>query len=263
MQVLISWAQHHGTDPGPWRLLVCKEGYSEPPIGVFSDTTAADVLPPPYRRNVYTPAQMSEINASIVFRGMELPAALAPLRLAACEPVKRARAEAIDEVLTKFLEPSILPFALGEPLEIARVAVVAKPWAAGVRGWFGADQWLKVWGLSKYFTTPAHIATALPILKAIERPSPELGATVGKVYEADVTERLGGMLGEMETQEGLSIRFGKLDGLPYTFLWRYVFSIPLSFPFPCLIADHSSRHPPPSSATAAAPTPWRATLWRT
>ena len=180
-----------------------------------SEDIITDVLPHRFRRSAPT----SQVNATISFRGIKLPATIAPPRLAPCDPAKRARPAAVDQVFTKLLEPTILPFALGCPLDTARAALVAKPWAAGVRGWFEAGQWLKVWGLDKYFT-PAHQANAiLPVIKAIKRPSPELNAVVGKVYDAEVTEQMGSM-DTMEMNEGLSLRFGMLDGLPVTLLWR-------------------------------------------
>lgn len=174
-----------------------------------------DVLPYPFRRSAAT---VPPVNATISFQGIELSATIASLRLAACDPAKRARPAAVAEVFTTLLEPTILPFALGRPLETSRAALVAKPWAAGVRGWFEAGRWLRVWGLDKYFT-PAQANAILPVLKAIKRPSPELNAVVGKLYDASGTERTMYYY-EQETHEALTLRFGMLDGLPVTFLWR-------------------------------------------
>jgi len=86
---------------------------------------------------------------------------------------------------------------------------VAKPWATEVRGWFEAGQWLKVWGLDKYFT-PAQANAILPVIKAIKRPSPELNAVVGKFYDGSMIECVeweNEMIGEQEMHEGLSLRF--------------------------------------------------------
>jgi len=178
-----------------------------------------DVLPHRFRRIADT---VPQVNATIAFRGIELPATIAPLRLAACDPAKRAPPAAVDEVFTTLLKPTILPFALGRPLDAARAALVAKPWATEVRGWFEAGQWLKVWGLDKYFT-PAQANAILPVIKAIKRPSPELNAVMGKFYDGSMIECVeceNEMIGEQEMHEGLSLRFGMLDGLPVTFLWR-------------------------------------------
>jgi hypothetical protein len=208
-QVLLHWTKDRKLDPAPWRLVVDGDLY-----GPHSEDKITDVLPHSYRRSAAT----SQVNATISFRGIELPAIIAPLRLAACDPAKRARPALVDEVFTTLLEPTILPFALGRPLDTARAALVAKPWVKGVRGWFEAGQWLKVWGFDKYFT-PAQANAILPVIKAIKRPSPELNAHVGEVYDAEITERMGGME-TMETNEGLNLRFGMLDGLPVTLLWR-------------------------------------------
>jgi hypothetical protein len=76
-----------------------------------------------------------------------------------------------------------LPFALGHPRDAARVALVAKPWAADVRRCFERDStpFMKGFGLAEHFTTPAQAAAALSILKAIQRPSPELRGHGGGV----------------------------------------------------------------------------------
>lgn len=209
---MIAWAQHRGLDPGPWRLVV---GKTES-ISTHSEELMTDVLPHKFRR---FDASVSPVNAIISFRGIELPATIAPLRLAACDPAKRARPAAVAEVFTTLLESTILPFALSRPLDTARTALVDKPWAAGVRGWFEAGLWLKVWGLNKYFT-PAQANAILPVIKAIKRPSPELSVVVGKLYDGSRIECENEMIGEQEMHEALSLRFGMLDGLPVTFLWR-------------------------------------------
>jgi len=207
---LIAWAQHRGLDPGPWRLVV---GKTES-IRTHSEELMTDVLPHPQLRRFA--ATVSQVNATISFQGIELPATIAPR---ACDPAKRARPAAVAEVFTTLLEPTILPFALGRPLDTARAALVAKPWAAGVRGWFEAGLWLKMWGLDKYFT-PAQANAILPVIKAIKRPSPELNAVVGKLYDGSRIECENEMIGEQEMHVALSLRFGMLNGLPVTFLWR-------------------------------------------
>jgi hypothetical protein len=156
-------------------------------------------------------------DATVTFQGIALPAAILPLRLAACDPAVRARPEAVAEVFDNMLEELILPFALREPLAIVRAALVAKPWANGVRGWFAADRWVKVFGLSEYFTTPAQAAVALDVLKTIERPSPELAETV-RPYHQEISQPSLGT--RVTTYEGFQLRVGKFSGLPYTFLWR-------------------------------------------
>lgn len=127
------------------------------------------------------------------FRGVELPAAVAPLRLAACDPAPgqgRAPPDAIAQAFDAHLAQTTLPFALGHPLDAPRTALVGKPWAAGVKAWYeGPDaHFLKAWGLGKYFTTPAAAAGALALLKAVERPVPggALEKALTAEYEAKV-----------------------------------------------------------------------------
>ncbi len=79
------------------------------------------------------------------FRGLELPPTIAPLRLAACDPAKPARPAAVQQVFASLLKPTILPYALGQPLDAARGALVAASWAASVQGWFGAGEVLLWW----------------------------------------------------------------------------------------------------------------------
>jgi hypothetical protein len=159
-------------------------------------------------------------DATVTFRGLALPATILPLRLAACDPAVRARPEAIAEVFENMLEELILPFALHEPLDISRAGLVAKPWGTGVRGWFAADRWVKVFGLSEYFTTHDQAAAALDVLKAIERPSFELAETVSTRYQGEVKQRSSYDGMQFTMYEGCKMRVGKLAGLPYTFLWR-------------------------------------------
>jgi hypothetical protein len=190
--------------------------------------------------------------ATVTFRGVALPAAILPLRLAACDPAVRARPEAVAEVFDNMLDDLILPFALCEPLDIFRAALVAKPWGTGVRGWFAADRWVKIFGLSEYFPTHDQAAAALDVLKAIERPSPELAETVGTRYQADVKSHSFGM--EIESYEGFHMRVGKLAGLPHTFLWRYVSFVSLLF------VDECTTHKPTHSQHHSQPHPQRMQL---
>lgn len=248
MQVLTEWAQQRGLDPGTWRLLVHKGDEVEPPIGIFSTKTVTDVLPPPWQCE--TAADASQVNAMVAFRGLELPGAIAPLRLADCDPAKRARADTVIQAFDTHLE-LILPFALGEPLDIARAALVAPSWAAGIRAWFGVDHWLKVWGIETYFPTPGQAAATLPILKAIERPSPELYAAVSKFCTVN---------NGPEFYDGFNLRIAKLAGLPYTFLWRYALLssgsslMHTNQPNPC---THRDALLPPAAATG----PTSCSLW--
>jgi hypothetical protein len=116
--------------------------------------------------------------------------------------MQRAHSNTIDAVFSTYLEQTILPYALGEPLDAARAALVAKPWAAGVREWFDAAHWGKVFGLGEHFKAPAE--AALSVLKAVGRPSPELDAAVGKKYAANT-----GLM-----RERFTLHVGKLAGLP-------------------------------------------------
>jgi hypothetical protein len=72
---------------------------------------------------------------TVSFRGIELPAA-----------TRRASSDAVEAVFSTYLDQTILPFALDQPLDAARAALVAKPWAAGVQGWFASPNWCKVFG---------------------------------------------------------------------------------------------------------------------
>ena len=80
------------------------------------------------------------------------------------------------------------------------------------RWWPSPDgaHWCKVFALDEHFKTPAEAAVALSVLKAIERPSPELDAAVSKKYAANT-----GLM-----RERFTLRVGKLGGLPVTFLYR-------------------------------------------
>jgi len=188
-QVMAAWTRQRGLGPGPWWLLVhsswCLRSISTiseaVPVNDIieyqhgfvdiapDDTTATEEERKKSRKKRDVPL----IDATVSFRGIELPASIAPLRLAACGPApdtRRAHSDTIDAVFSTYLEQTILPFALGQPLNAARAALVAKPWAAGVHGWFDSAQWCKVFGLGEHFKMPAEAAVALSVLKAIERP---------------------------------------------------------------------------------------------
>lgn len=145
-QILAAWARQHGLEPGPWRLLVhsswCLRSISTiseaVPVNAFieyrngfvkiapDDTTATEEERKKGRKELDVPL----IDATISFRGIELPASIAPLRLAACGPApdtRRAHSDTIDAVFSTYLEQTIMPFALGQPLDAARAALVAKP----------------------------------------------------------------------------------------------------------------------------------------
>lgn len=83
---------------------------------------------------------------------------------------------------------------------------------------------LDAYGIRQYgFHMPGKRAAALQVLHAIIRPSPEQAAAIsGDKYQEDKVERVD-MDGEewmMDIREELSMRAGKIAGLPYTFLWR-------------------------------------------
>ncbi len=124
-----------------------------------------------------------------------------------------ARLNALGAVLSTLLVPVILPCVLSTP-DVPRVALVSKTWAAGVRHWFGADDWLCAFGLHKYFTTPEEAEIAPSMLKRIKRPSRELGAALSKTYKASHKHN------HVWTQVDTTFRAGKLDGILRTFVWR-------------------------------------------
>lgn len=71
------------------------------------------------------------------FRGVELPTAIAPVRLAACVPAPahgRAPLDAIAQAFDAHLAQTILPFALGHPLDAPRAALVGKACGGGSQG---------------------------------------------------------------------------------------------------------------------------------
>jgi hypothetical protein len=65
-------------------------------------------------------------------------------------------------------------------------------------------------GLGEHFKAPPEATIALSVFKAIERPSRELDAAIGKKYAANT-----GLM-----RERFTLRVGKLGGLPVTFLYR-------------------------------------------
>lgn len=156
------------------------------------------------------------------FCGMALPQASAPVRFAACAPAAAADPEAIAQVLKALLQPLILPFALACTLDAARAALVAKDWAAEVQNWFGGMAWLKACGLHEHFTTPAQAAAVLSIVKAVERPKREMQGALSEEYEADVKSYDFFINMNVTVWHGFKLGVGKIAGLPYTFMWRYV-----------------------------------------
>ncbi len=219
-------------DPGPWCLFFPPHDFFAPPISIYSeplvknrhrsteplaagDTTATEQERQYGRKMLAAPL----LNTTVCFRGIALPAAaIAPLRLAACDRAvgtQRAHPDAVDRAFHTHLEQTILPYCLGDSLDAARAALVAKSWARGVQGWFGAGHWRKLFGLEPYFPTPAEAAAALSVLKAIKRPSPELQAAVGIKYRLTIVDN-----DDIPPSKFTLFRVGKLTGLPFTFLWR-------------------------------------------
>lgn len=171
------------------------------------------------------------VDLTASFRALDnIPRPLAQRRLDACIPVgtRRASGTAIDEAFAAQLDPTLLRFACAEPLDVARLALVSTQWAAAVRGYAGAGTVLKLLGLAKHFPTPAEAAAAVPLIKAVQRPSLALRAGIGQEYKARVIARVPMMFHyseeyDLPEDETFTMRAGKLGGIPdYSFVWRCV-----------------------------------------
>jgi len=167
-------------------------------VGVAADDTTATAKE---RERGWKKCKLPLVNATVSFRGIKLPAAIAPLRLATrSAPPPQPSTRPFVRTLSR---PSC-------PLPSAnRSMQPARPWwlsrgrpasgngltprfcvgcleLAQIATSFAASRWSKVFGLDGHFTTFAQAAAALSLLKAVERPSPELDAAVSKKYMAEV-----------------------------------------------------------------------------
>jgi hypothetical protein len=104
--VLKGWAQRRGLDPAAWNFLVTAAPL-EPPITIRSTDDVEDVLSGSSRAAALnddddngerSPLKSADydnrrIELTAAFRGMELPSAIAPLRLFVCTPARYAPPE--------------------------------------------------------------------------------------------------------------------------------------------------------------------------
>lgn len=106
-----------------------------------------------------------------------------------------------------------------------------------------------MWAWGAFFPTPAEAAATLTVLQAIRRPSPELNVSLTKEYAGEAKRDGVGKMSEV-----FNLRVGKLEGLPFTFLWRYMSVGHLFYLLPCdkpVILSHKQTNP----TTASAPPP--------